>query len=149
MFGSAVPSCIILSLLISFASATPQCESYAGTLCSSVITYQVYIDEIPQVVLEDQLMASGIQNLTLIGGAVDPLCAQAALQYACATAFPGCGNGTGKKKRMWKGRKMCVRSSSFTFVVLCVSCSPPTVVSGGVSEILFRVHRIANCTGPG
>ena len=42
-------------------------------------------------VTEEVLIGQGFGNLTLLGPVIDPICTQAGLNYACAYAYPQCG----------------------------------------------------------
>jgi len=45
---------------------------------------------LPQTLLEMILIDNGIKNLTTLGNGIDPVCVQAALNFACADSFPFC-----------------------------------------------------------
>ena len=84
----------VLALCLCVESASEvTCVPYTGTVCASRIPAGTLV--LPQLgavaYTESYLLLSlGFSNLTLVGGAIDPVCVEAALNYVCAFAFANC-----------------------------------------------------------
>ena len=96
LLSSLLSLLLVLSSLPSAHSQT--CQVYTGTICKSLFTSSVLVKPLAYTVdaTEAVLIGQGFGNLTMLGPVVDPICAQAGLNYACALAYPQCVvNSTG------------------------------------------------------
>ena len=83
---------VVFALCFGVSSAA-NCLPYDGTLCAGLIPAgTLVLPQVATVLITENFLETtlGFTNLTLVGGAIDPVCLRAALNYACGFAFQKC-----------------------------------------------------------